>query len=635
MRKVEDVSTRGGGPELEVHARPIETYVRPAEEPEGSVEAIAKSLIAINPEISKYIAQKKEEKKNYEEAVGAQIWLNMSEEGKNYTAAEIRQKIEKGELEGVGALTTHMHNGVVKMRHKALGNSINMHMQEWTPTATVKDAEGNEIPVTEVDDQTVAEAAFNAELSRYTKEVTGGKYDPVLFQEYAAGGANEAHHSFIQKQSAARVAKINRDQEQALVTSLDALQYPLIKNNAFVLDTAGAVTGLTNAYLTEMEDAKQEGMQPEAVRATVYKQIMISMNGAEVKGIEGLLSVAKQLPEIWNDPEMRMQLEDQAGKAVKERRAKNRAEYEDKVFEQQMFVETWIEEHVEKYEDIFNIPPKEIEELRKKYPLQAGLINTVLVNNDNASDATASLGQKMPTMDFNELRMQFYEGGGSWEKIKSLSRSMSPEQHNELWQIWTAQVSQRNSAESHARAMAGSSAPKKSKWTPEKLCTILEKTMYGNELNSATPDKQVAMAKLIRNMAPDVLEDVRRVESAYPNDEIKQYNEIMNVIEKASTKEKALNNDFVADNPEAGKGTQVDVTKKRIARDINNATKSCIPGRRRDIDALNSRLSEKGYVPTNLDISLVQTSFGGLYKQDPERYFRYMAPLLQEYGNLN
>lgn len=134
------------------------------------------------------------------------------------------------------------------------------------------------------------------------------------FQEYAAGGANEAHHSFIQKQSAARVAKINRDQEQALVTSLDALQYPLIKNNAFVLDTAGAVTGLTNAYLTEMEDAKQEGMQPEAVRATVYKQIMISMNGAEVKGIEGLLSVAKQLPEIWNDPEMRMQLEDQAGK---------------------------------------------------------------------------------------------------------------------------------------------------------------------------------------------------------------------------------------------------------------------------------------------------------------------------------
>lgn len=63
MRKIEDVSTRGGGPELEVHARPIETYVRPAEEPEGSVEAIAKSLIAINPEISKYIAQKERRKR--------------------------------------------------------------------------------------------------------------------------------------------------------------------------------------------------------------------------------------------------------------------------------------------------------------------------------------------------------------------------------------------------------------------------------------------------------------------------------------------------------------------------------------------------------------------------------------------
>ena len=37
MRKVEDVSTRGGGPELEVHARPIETYVRPAEEPTAIV----------------------------------------------------------------------------------------------------------------------------------------------------------------------------------------------------------------------------------------------------------------------------------------------------------------------------------------------------------------------------------------------------------------------------------------------------------------------------------------------------------------------------------------------------------------------------------------------------------------------
>lgn len=81
-------------------------------------------------------------------------------EGKELYCCRDKAEDRKGELEGVGALTTHMHNGVVKMRHKALGNSINMHMQEWTPTATVKDAEGNEIPVTEVDDQTVARGSF-------------------------------------------------------------------------------------------------------------------------------------------------------------------------------------------------------------------------------------------------------------------------------------------------------------------------------------------------------------------------------------------------------------------------------------------------------------------------------------------
>lgn len=33
-------------------------------------------------------------------------------------------------------------------------------------------------------------------------------------------------------------------------------------------------------------------------------------------------------------------------------------------------------------------------------------------------------------------------------------------------------------------------------------------------------------------------EDVRRVESAHPDDEIKQYNEIMNVIEKQALRKK-------------------------------------------------------------------------------------------------
>ena len=57
-------------------------------------------------------------------------------------------------------------------------------MLHYGATATIQDKNGNTIPISQSDEQEQVLNAYLAEAERYANEAAGGKYDPVLYQEY-------------------------------------------------------------------------------------------------------------------------------------------------------------------------------------------------------------------------------------------------------------------------------------------------------------------------------------------------------------------------------------------------------------------------------------------------------------------
>ena len=257
-RKIDDAAIKA--PDLQIKAQITDTYVRPAAAPEGELEQLAQSLVSVQPSLAKYLHIKQEKKDDFEIAQGMELYKNYLADGEDLTADEIGRKIQAGDLDGFRKLTRMQEQGIYQARHKMLGLNLQTHMSSWSEGATLEDENGNAVPLAQVKDQERVMAAFAQEQARWVKEVTGGKYDPVLYQEYVSSAENAAVNTFIQKQAAARVEQIQTEQIRTASGILDGLVMPFVKNGSLLADPDTAIPQLTETLNMEAIAMKQRGI---------------------------------------------------------------------------------------------------------------------------------------------------------------------------------------------------------------------------------------------------------------------------------------------------------------------------------------------------------------------------------------
>lgn len=437
-RQVNEVKT-SGVPGLEPRARLADTYTRPAAPEAGQLESIAKSLVSVQPGIARYLGKKDEEKKNFEMAVGVKIYKELLAEGKDLPAEDIRQMVEKGEVEGFERLTRYNLEGIKRMRHSALADNLNLHMQTWSTTASITDENGQAVPITSVQDQSKVMAAYEQEQARWIKEVTAGQYDPVLYQEYVARAEDAARNTFINQQAERVRSNIRSEQFKAASQMFDAVVSPFIVEgenggNAFVLDRDNALGTMTNAFEDRLALLRSQGLTEKEITQVTAQWFQSKFQEVDIDNIQNLLQVAQNLPSIINDPAAREVLVRDARNAEtnraqldwsREQRASDLAESR---------MANQITEWIHRPNGMKDVTDAEITKFLNdpqniKY---AGEYFTILNNLKKAHELSADMRMGMPAGDFNRILIEALRGNVSLGQASAMASSLDPSQMNQL-----------------------------------------------------------------------------------------------------------------------------------------------------------------------------------------------------------
>lgn len=306
-RKIDDTAIKT--PDLQIKAQISDTYVRPTVAPESDLEQLAQSLVSVQPSLAKYLHTKQEEKDDFEIAQGIQMWDDYAASHKNFSEDEVYKKIQAGDLDGFRKLTRMQKQGIYQARHRMLGLNLQTHLATWAEGATLEDENGNAVPLAQVKNQERVMSAFMQEKARWVKEVTGGKFDPILYQQYVANAENSAINTFIQKQAAARVEQLHNEQIRTATGILDGLVMPYIQNGSLIANPDTAVVQLTETLNMEAVAMAQRGINETDAMEIMSQYLQATLKIVPVDNIEPLLAMAKGLP-LWENPEIRKTLTD-------------------------------------------------------------------------------------------------------------------------------------------------------------------------------------------------------------------------------------------------------------------------------------------------------------------------------------
>ena len=489
-RQVNEVK-QSGVPSLEPRARMADTYTRPAPPEEGQLESIAKALVSVQPSIARYLGKKDEEKKNFEMAVGVKIYKDLIAEGKDLPAEDIKQMVEKGEVEGFERLTKYNLEGIKRMRHSALADNLNLHMQTWSAKATITDEDGKAVPITSVQDQTKVMAAYEQEQARWIQEATAGQYDPVLYQEYVAKAEDAARNTFINQQAERVRSNIRAEQFKAASQMFDAVVAPFIVEgenggNAFVLDRDNALGTMSSAFEDRFTMLRSQGLTEKEITQVTAQWFQSKFQEVDIDNIQNLLEVAQNLPSIINDPAVKEVLVRDARNAEtnraqldwsREQRASNLAEAR---------MADQITEWVHRPNGMKDVTDMEITKFLNdpqniKY---AGEYFTILNNLKKAHELSADMRMGMPAGDFNRVLIEALRGNVSLGQASAMANSLDPSQLNQLLTAVGKTASDRASGGASAVAI-------KSAELNEMERKIMNKLLGGTaEYNKLSPEEQ-------------------------------------------------------------------------------------------------------------------------------------------------
>lgn len=445
-RKIDDAAIKA--PDLQIKAQITDTYVRPAAAPEGELEQLARSLVNVQPSIAKYLHTKQEEKDDFEIEQGMELYKNCLADGEDLTADEIGQKIQAGDLDGFRKLTRMQKQGIYQARHKMLGLNLQKHMSTWSEGATLEDENGNAVPLAQVKDQERVMTAFAQEQARWVKEVTGGKYDPVLYQEYVSSAENSAVNTFIQKQVAARVEQIQTEQIRTASGILDGLVMPFVKNGSLLADPDTAIPQLTETLNMEAIAMKQRGIRETDAMKIMSQYLQTAMRNVPEDNIQALLKAAQTMPMLQN-PAIQETLKQTATDAEEDAQRKR---WRDKQARQDKVQEEAFDLYKNMWENGEN--KQAVEAFLKKYPEAAAEYNSIKKSMDIARSSTG----EMDNDTFRDVRIQALRGQLNYSGVMHLLPSLSPDQQDDLVGIAMRNESRIRSITAENRAATRASA---------------------------------------------------------------------------------------------------------------------------------------------------------------------------------
>ena len=314
-RKIPDLEQPSS---LKIQAAYNDSYLRPSQETNaGALMQIENSLKDWMPAIVRKTQENTKIKENFENAQGRELARKAIAAGDTRTIKEILDNDTKGIATDYTRRTKAFMHGAYQQRHINLAVNIKQHMLQYGATATITDKNGNTIPISQADDQEQVINTYLAEAERYAKETTGGKYDPVLYQEYIKPQLDEALDTFISLQAKNRIAQTQQDYIKNATGILNGTLQPYIMGGALLTDGQEAQnhTALTlakqadilmSAGLTELETA--------AYLSSYIQTLMKTTAFKDRDNADKILQAAKQIP-ILQDPAILESLTDGAKKA--------------------------------------------------------------------------------------------------------------------------------------------------------------------------------------------------------------------------------------------------------------------------------------------------------------------------------
>lgn len=261
---------------LQVQSRINDTYVRPAGQAgESSLERIAGTMLGLVSPVKKHLEQKKEIQDNFEIAQGMRLRRDLLSEGKDFSDEEIKERLKAGEYkDAYKGSVKNLYQGYAQAQHMKTGAELKAHMQTYLATATMKNAQGETVPISQIQDQDAVMTTVFGEMERYVKEQTGGRYDPVYYEQYIKPEADKIVDYAIEQQAKARLDFLSIERQKAGAAILNSTILPLIKSKEFDADPEAGVTTIRNSLEAEGARLISEGRtQTEATEfLTKYVQ---------------------------------------------------------------------------------------------------------------------------------------------------------------------------------------------------------------------------------------------------------------------------------------------------------------------------------------------------------------------------
>lgn len=608
VRQITDLNNRQT---LEVKARPVDTYVKPAKPVEDNeLEAIAVSLQNVNPAIQKYVMKKREERKNFEEAVGAQIWRKLVATGQDKNAPEISEMVQRGEIEGFRKLTMNNWNGIVKARTAALGNSLEGHMQEWAATATGKDENGNDVPLSSLKDQSKVMALYQQEQSRWIEATTGGQYDPMLFEELVQPKADNATNIFIQQHASRLREQLTNEQAKAMTQAFDSIITPHINENGFTGNTEGTVTAVSNGFKQTIDMMRSSGMPEDDINKAVEAYVTARLREYEVDGIDGLVSIMKTIPSIWDNPDIRGRLSLQASEARQARMYNDRLKRQAKQDADEMAID---EEMLALAGtgSFRNIPYAKRTELLNKYKLSAGYIRKLFGDFDEAEQISYDTSVGMSPAEFDSLQLNFLRNGGTLKQLSGLYPKMNMSQRLRLQSIVEDNIRARKVA-SASSDTGGGNYGKFPQYMVSALEGELNFLMFGEGGPKGSDYTERSNTKAVRDhYLLKAYAEMQEVLSKNPGIGKNRFlidKVASDVVHKVYTEMDSKNLQEYQKNPNLLKFSPSDLRLQTLSSSVKGRMSAFRPDAKAGLQELQRRMGTAGYQPTKEDLAFIKRS---------------------------
>ena len=430
VRKVIAIPSGTSAGTPDVKARMSDTYVRPAVQGEGTIENIAEALVRVNPNIAKYLERKQEEKDDFDLATGGALARRFQEQGKDIPVKEIQEMVNRGEVEGFRHLNKMQKQGIIQERYKLAANTLDQKMLVYGSTGTVIDDDGKEVPISSLHDTHKAMLAFNKKAEEYLKEITKGKYDPVLYKDLIEPKLNEARQRFIQITATRNVEAIDTEYKNLSSQAMDSVAIPMFISGEAVKNPEIFTQTLANTLAQEAEKLQSRGMTKIAAMGHIsqWLQSKFKDNNMSAENIIAMLDVANAVPGLMDDAKTAETINDSYNSGLRSKLALTK--YLNDAQEDKLKAKTddFLSEHARTgFKDL-----KAIQQYAYKNPTASADIFNFINSWQKAQKIMVAANVEMEPERFNQLLISARRGGLSLRDLPAYAEQLSPDQWNDL-----------------------------------------------------------------------------------------------------------------------------------------------------------------------------------------------------------